>query len=68
MNLLEYEIVECWKEGGGAQGPPATKIKLGSKPDVSAWVRVPPALAHSPNSLAHSESGSRAQTKLGDLP
>ncbi|PSC73913.1 serine threonine kinase [Micractinium conductrix] len=41
MNLLEYEIVECWKEGGGAQGPPATKIKLGSKPDVSAWISGP---------------------------
>lgn len=31
MNLLEYEIERCWREGG------ATKIRLASKPDVSAW-------------------------------
>lgn len=33
MSLQEYEIEECWKEGG------ATVIRLCSKPDVAAWVR-----------------------------
>lgn len=31
MNLLEYEIESCWREDG------ATKIRLASKPSVSAW-------------------------------
>lgn len=41
MRLLEYEIVSCWKEGAGS--PQCTKLKLASKPDISAWV--PDALA-----------------------
>lgn len=33
MRLLEYDIQDCWREG------PSTKIRLLSRPDVSAWVR-----------------------------
>ncbi|KAL4425865.1 hypothetical protein ABPG75_009881 [Micractinium tetrahymenae] len=46
MNLLEYEIETCWREGS------ATKIKLSSKPDVSSWI--PGSLANKiPESLAY---------------
>ncbi|KAL4445752.1 hypothetical protein ABPG77_008951 [Micractinium sp. CCAP 211/92] len=46
MNLLEYEIESCWREDG------ATKIRLASKPSVSAWI--PGSLANKiPDSLAY---------------